>query len=206
MAKLNRLSAALITCLLLGAGPATLAAGDPEAGQAKAAACAGCHGPNGASAVAQFPKLAGQHESYSVGQLKAFKSGERSNPMMTGMSAALSEQDMADIGAFFAKQPPNIGKANPGLAELGAKIYRGGNNKTGVSACMACHGPDGAGNAPAQYPQLSGQHAAYVATRLKAYQAGNGGKGTRAKMMQDIAARLSEKEIQAVSSYVEGLH
>jgi cytochrome c553 len=181
------------------------AGGDAEAGKAKAQACFACHGVNGNSSTPTFPSLAGQHASYLAKQLADFKSGKRQNALMAGQVAALSPQDMADLAAFFAKQKPVPGSADETKVALGEKVYRGGNKESGVSACMACHSPTGAGNPPARFPMLSGQHAAYTAAQLKAFR-----KGERAndpgKMMQNIAAHMSDKEIDAVASYIQGLH
>ncbi len=182
-----------------------LAGGDAAAGKAKAQACFACHGVNGNSSTPTFPSLAGQHASYLAKQLADFKSGKRQNALMAGQVAALSPQDMADLAAFFAEQKPVPGSADETKVALGEKVYRGGNKESGVSACMACHSPTGAGNPPARFPMLSGQHAAYTVTQLKAFR-----KGERAndpgKMMQNIAAHMSDKEIDAVASYIQGLH
>jgi cytochrome c553 len=201
---------------LLGAGSlaaqtaapaaASLKPGDATAGQAKTAVCAACHGMDGNSADAQYPKLAGQHASYIARQLGLFKSGSRPNPIMLGFAAPLSEQDMRDIGAYFATRTSLPGVADAKLVPLGEKYYRSGDAKDGVPACMACHGPDGRGNPGAEYPQLAGQHADYVATRLKAYRDGSAGGDEHARIMEAIARNLSDEEIGALASYVEGLH
>ena len=180
--------------------------GDATAGQAKAAACAACHGMDGNSAAAQYPKLAGQHAGYIARQLGMFKSGKRPNPIMIGMAAPLSEQDMRDIGAYFASKTSLPGVADAKLVPVGEAYYRSGDAKDGVPACMACHGPDGRGNPGSQYPQLGGQHADYVALRLKAFRDGSAGGDDRTKIMEAIAKNLSDAEIAALASYVEGLH
>lgn len=181
------------------------AAGDAAAGKAKAAACASCHGADGNSANPEWPKLAGQHDKYLAKQLANFKAGDRSNPMMSPMAAPLSDQDMADIAAYFSSQTLNLGKADPALVEAGEKLYRGGNATSGVAACMACHGPNGMGNPQANFPRLSGQHAAYTVNQLKAFRAGDRSNDA-GKMMQNIAARMTDDEMKAVASYIEGLH
>ncbi len=190
---------------LLAVSVSAQAAGDVEAGKAKAQACFACHGVNGVSTNPAWPKLAGQGADYIAKQLADFKSGKRTEPLMVAQVAGLSPQDMADLGAFFAAQKPDIGAADEKLVELGQKIYRGGNKETGVSACMACHSPTGAGNPPAKFPRLGGQHAPYVVKALKDFRSG---KRTNdpAKMMQNIAAHMSDAEIEAVASYVQGLH
>lgn len=203
---MNRLIA--VGFMLLGscmAGSA-VASGNPEAGQQKAAPCAACHGPDGNSTNGEWPKLAGQHPQYTEAQLKAFKEGKRQNPLMTPMAMGLSEEDMADLSAYFAKQRPQVGSADPELVEAGAKIYRGGNKESGVSACMACHGPRGSGNGPAGYPHIAGQHAAYTKLQLKAYRDGTRAGTPASQIMKSIATRMSNQEIEAVSSYIEGLH
>lgn len=180
--------------------------GDATAGQAKTAACAACHGMDGNSASAQYPKLAGQHESYIARQLALFKSGARANAIMAGFAAPLSAQDMQDIGAYFASKTSLPGVADAKLVPQGEALYRGGNATQAVPACMACHGPDGRGNPGAEYPQLAGQHADYIALRLKAYRDGSAGNDEHAKIMELVAKTLSDADIAALSSYVEGLH
>ncbi len=183
-----------------------LMAGDPDAGAELAQGCAACHGADGNSSNPQWPKIAGQNERYLRESLKAYREGTRQDPLMAGEAANLSDQDIADLAAFYAAQTPQIGSADPELVELGEKIYRGGNPETGVSACMACHGPSGTGNAPAGYPAVSGQHAAYNVIALRAYANGERNGSMNAQMMQSIAERMSDEEIEAVSSYMEGLH
>ncbi len=181
--------------------------GDPKAGQAKAAACGACHGMDGNSSSAQYPKLAGQSEQYIVTQLMRFKSGVRQNAIMQGMAASLAPQDMHDIGAYFSRQKRSPGVADAKLAQEGEKLYREGDPGRGIPACMACHGPDGAGNPGWRVPNIGGQHADYVQAQLKAWHDGTTwGSDTHAMIMPAIAQRLTEQDISAVSSYVEGLH
>lgn len=182
-----------------------LAAGDAGLGRAKAASCAGCHGEDGNSVSPEWPKLAGQGEAYIIKQLTNFKSGARQNAIMNGMAAALSEQDMADVAAFFASQKRKIGNANKDLLSQGEKLYRGGNSASGVSACLGCHGPSGAGNPAAKFPSLGGQHATYVANQLKGFKDGVR-TNDPSKMMQMVAAKMTDAEIKAVSDYAQGLH
>jgi cytochrome c553 len=188
----------------LAALPAS-AAGDAVAGKAKAAACASCHGADGNSANPDWPKLAGMHDKYLIKQLTNFKAGDRKNAMMAPMAAGLSEQDMADMAAFFSSQTQNGGKADPTLVKAGEKLYRGGNATTGVAACMACHAPNGMGNPQANFPRLAGQHAAYIVIQLKNFRSGERANDA-GKMMQNIAARMTDAEMLAVASYIEGLH
>ncbi|MDQ2972003.1 MAG: c-type cytochrome [Rhodanobacteraceae bacterium] len=181
--------------------------GDASAGQGKAAACGACHGMDGNSTDAQYPKLAGQNEQYIVRQLMNFKSGTRSNAIMAGMAAPLAPQDMHDIGAYFATKQSLPGVADQTLAVAGGKLFREGDPSHNIPACMACHGPDGHGNPGAVYAQLAGQHADYVQKTLQAWHDGGGwGGDPHAQIMPAIAKRLTEADIAAVASYVEGLH
>jgi cytochrome c553 len=191
--------------------------GDAKAGATKAGACAACHGIDGNSGDPQYPKLAGQHEAYIWRQLKLFKSGERANPIMQGMAAPLSEQDMRDIGAFFATQKGSAGVAddtpvatgpNAGKAyfQIGERVFRGG--KKGVPACQACHGPVGRGIPGPTYPSIGGQHSGYTVAQLKFFRDG-GVHGTEAnanKIMATVAKDLTDEEIQGLATYIEGLH
>ena len=182
------------------------AAGNAKAGEAKAANCAGCHGVNGNSTNPAWPKLAGQHADYIAKQLADFKAGKsRSEALMISQVSGLSKQDMDDLGAYFAKQTSSQGGASKELAASGEKLYRGGNKKKGVAACIACHGPSGAGNPGAKFPKLSGQHAAYVEKAMKDFRSGKRTNDAN-KMMQIIAEKMSDKEIKAVASYISGLH
>lgn len=200
------------------------AAGDAAAGEAKAAACAACHGAGGNSAAPTFPKLAGQNERYLVKQMQDIQCGGLSSskqraqkclprkvPTMTGQLDKFTDSDLADIAAYYASQPASGGQAHPKLAAKGEEIYRAGIEAKGVAACTACHSPTGKGNAPAGYPALGGQHARYVDAQLKAFRAAADGLPGRindgdTKIMRDIAARLSDSEIRAVSSYISGLY
>lgn len=191
-------------CALLGSATAALAAGDPTAGKAKSVTCVACHGADGNSVVAQYPKLAGQSADYLVKQLQEFKSGSRANPIMAGMVAPLSPQDMEDLAAYFSSQPVARSAADPALAPAGEAIFRGGNLISGVSACMACHGVAGAGNPAAKFPALAGQHTEYVEAQLKAFRAMER-TNDAGQMMRGVAAKLTDPEIKAVASYIQGL-
>jgi len=192
------------TCALLGSATAALAAGDPTAGKAKSTTCAACHNADGNSAVAQYPKLAGQSADYLVKQLQEYKSGARVNAIMVGMVAPLSPQDMEDLAAYFSSQQIARGAADPALAPAGEAIFRGGNLTSGVAACSACHGAVGTGNPAAKFPALAGQHAEYVETQLKAFRAMERANDA-GQMMRGVAAKLTDPEIKAVASYVQGL-
>lgn len=189
---------------VLGASQAT-AAGDAEAGKAASAACAGCHGPDGNSVNPEWPKLAGQGSGYIVKQLHAFKGGERTNPTMAPMAMGLGDQDMENLAAYFSGQTMTQGAADESLVELGQKIYRGGNATTKVAACIGCHGPAGDGNPAARFPRLGGQHAKYTENQLHAFKTGERSTDPN-KMMRNIAANMSDDEIRAVASYIQGLH
>jgi len=179
-------------------------AGDAAAGAQKAAVCAACHGASGSSVNPEWPNLAGQHESYVAEQLANFKQGDRTNTLMSPMAAALTESDMQDLGAHFAKQTPTGFEADPSNWKNGEKLYRGGDVERGLPACIACHGPQGKGNAPAKYPALRAQHGVYTYNQLRAF-----ADGTRRTpgndIMQVVAKRLTDEEMLALASYLQGL-
>lgn len=181
------------------------AAGDAAAGQGKTAICGACHGADGNSAVGNFPKLAGQNESYLLKQLQDIKAGNRTVVEMTGLLTNLNDQDLADIAAYFSSKTVQIGAAKADLVAAGEKIYRAGVAAKGVAACTACHGAQGKGIETAGYPAVGGQHAQYVETQLKNFRVGARANDPQA-MMSTIAAKLSDKEIQAVASYIQGLN
>lgn len=181
--------------------------GNAAAGKAKSAVCAACHGMDGNSTDPQYPKLAGQQAPYIYRQLELFKSGVRQNPIMFGMATPLSNQDMADLAAYFSSQKTLPGVADPKAVAVGQALYRGGDRAVDVPACMACHGPDGMGNPGAVYPHLAGQHAQYIRQVLTAWHDGTTwGKTTHASIMPTIAKRLTATQIADVASYIEGLH
>ncbi len=178
---------------------------DPAKGQAIAnSVCAACHGADGNSTIATNPVLAGQHAEYLVKQLSNYKSGERKNPIMTGIAAALSADDMRNVAAWFASQRPKQGSAGDAkLASAGQKFYRAGNSKTGVAACAGCHSPDAAG-IPIQYPRLKGQHPDYTVAQLKAFRSGERANDPNS-MMRTIAGRMTDQEMAAAAEYIAGL-
>ena len=180
--------------------------GSVEAGQGKSVTCAACHGADGNSVAPEWPSLAGQHASYIVRQLEAYKTGERQDVTMTAFAMTLSAQDMLDLAAYFTAQTPTPKGADPALISLGQQIYRGGVPDRGIAACIACHGPGGHGNPLAAYPSISGQHAAYVTKTLTAYKAGTRRSDTDLdQMMRNVAEMLLDEEIAALASYVQGL-
>ncbi|MGB4858197.1 MAG: c-type cytochrome [Dokdonella sp.] len=181
--------------------------GDAEAGAGKSAVCGACHGMDGNSIDKTFPKLAGQNEAYIARQLDLFKTGKRMNPIMMPFASMLSEQDMHDVGAYFAVQDTLPGVADEQFVARAQELYRGGDAKLGVPACMACHGPDGRGMAGTGYPHVAGQWSEYVAATLTQWKAGTTwADDVNGKVMPSIVARLSESDIAALASYMNGLH
>ena len=172
--------------------------------------CAACHAADGNSQIAANPKLAGQIPEYLYKQLMDFKAAagkkaERENPVMAGMVANLSAEDMRNLSAYFAGQSAKPGEAkSKDLVALGQRIYRGGLRGERIAACAACHGPNG-GGLPAQYPRLSGQHAEYIVAQLKAFRSGTRENDVNAAM-RGVAGRLSDHEIEAVADYIAGMH
>ena len=206
-----------IICLLAAfSANQVLAEGDAAAGESKVAVCAGCHGSDGNSMVPSFPKLAGLGEKYMTAQLRMIKSGERVIVEMTGILDASTDQDLQDMAAYYdskamaisgAQDITLVGISDPDEAlDFGENVYRGGNMKTGVAACTGCHSPSGKGNNPAGYPALGGQYASYIEKQLLAYRRGERASGGNAKIMQGVAANLSDKEIKAVANYISGLN
>ena len=200
----------IVAALALGLfATGALAAGDPVAGKLKAAVCSACHGADGNSVAAIWPKLAGQGAPYQMRQIMAIRSEHgRANPeaaTMVPMIANLSDQDLADISAFYATQASTVEAADPDLASTGERLYRAGDPARNIPSCMSCHGPGGRGNRLASFPQLGGQHAAYSAKQLRAYR--DGSRTTDpAAMMREIASRLTDADIEAVSEYLSGLY
>jgi cytochrome c553 len=197
-----------LICMLvfLTASDESAAQGSATAGQSKSAVCAACHGADGNSINPMWPSLAGQHAEYLSRQLMAFKAGDREDVLMSSFAAPLSTQDIADLTAYFEGQTMAPKGADPEVVTLGEQLYKGGVADRGVPACIACHGPSGTGNPLAGFPVVSGQHAAYVVNTLKAYAAGTRRSDAGSNlMMRDIAALLSEAEMQAVASYLQGL-
>jgi cytochrome c553 len=181
-----------------------LPAGTVEAGATKAIVCQACHGANGNSTNPEWPSLAGLGADYIAEQLKNFKDGKRSNPVMTPNAVNLSADDMADLGAYFDSLKNTGLEADPSYWQAGQKLYEGGDAAHGIPACMACHGPTGAGNEPAKFPALRGQQAVYVTKQLTDYASGARATGPNG-IMQTIAKRLSPEDIRNVASYLQGL-
>jgi cytochrome c553 len=200
-----KLVATLSMVAVLGWSGTALAAGSKEAGQTKAATCSACHGMDGNSVNPEWPSLAGQHASYVIRQVKSFRASQRQNVLMAPMAYILTDQEIDDLAAWFSSQTPRpTGETEPSKLNLGQRVYRAGSVAGKVPACAACHGPAGAGNPGAAYPRVGGQHATYVAAQLRAYKAGARSTDPN-NMMRTIAALLSEDEIDAVASYLQGM-
>jgi cytochrome c553 len=202
----------LLTALLsFQANAASLVAGDAEAGKSKSVTCGACHGSDGNSVNPLWPNIAGQNATYLVAQMKAFQPGEsvpalRSDPLMTSMAMPLSDEDIRDLAVYFESLPGAANSvANPDSVARAKALYRGGNEENKAAACLACHGPSGRGNPAATYPALNGQHATYTAKQLRDYASGTRQSDGKTRIMRDIAARLSNEDIEAIASYVQGL-
>jgi cytochrome c553 len=204
----------IVAVLLLAVAPMALAAGDAEAGKSKIETCVACHSQDGNSPSPAFPKLAGLGEKYLLKQMKDVRDGQRNIVEMTGMLSGMSDQDLADMAAYFAAQKIQLSGSKEVKLDLGEKIYRGGNIKTGVPACTGCHSPSGQGNAPGGYPALGGQYSAYIAKQLRAFRTaahdpedatGRSNDGDAA-VMRGVAAHMNDQEIDAVANFIAGLH
>jgi len=182
--------------------------GDPDAGRDKAGVCAACHGMDGNSQVAIWPKIAGQHEDYLARQTRMVRDRQRDVQQMYPIVMDLSDEDIADISAWYASQTIAPGVADEDLVEVGRQLYHGGNPETEVPACMACHGPAGNGIPGTGFPMVRAQHADHTADRLRRYRNGeaNAEGDPYSRIMVAVSAALTDAEIEAVSSYIEGLH
>ena len=208
LGNMTKKFAVLTLCVLAYSAAAAdgLVEGSAEAGKAKAIVCGACHGPDGNSVNPIWPSIAGQHPSYIVDQLHAFKTGTRTEPLMLGQAMLLSEEDMRNLAVYFSeRQVATKFVADPATLDHGERLYRGGSRENQTPACIACHGPNGRGNPAAGYPSLKGQYAAYIAKQLREYASGERKSDGVTRVMRDIAAKLSEEDIVAVSSYVQGL-
>lgn len=203
--RLGTLNALIPSLLALTLATAGAVAGDMEAGRQKAATCVVCHGADGNSNNPAWPNLAGQHAEYLEKQLLDFREGRRENAQMAPIVMSLTDQDIADLAAYYAAQTHQVGATQPENVELGQRLYRAGDGEKGLAACMACHGPAGSGNPAAKYPRINGQHAAYTATQLKAFKAEQRVNDQNG-IMRDLASRMSNDSIDAVADYLQGLH
>jgi cytochrome c553 len=196
-----------------GAAPSLpFATGKAASGEAKAALCAACHGPNGNSVNPEWPRLAGQSAVYIAAQLQLFRSGVRDNPIMKPLAASLSDRDISDLAVYFAAQTPTGLEADPSYWKPGEAVYLSGDAARGVPACVACHGPVGRGNLAAGYPALRAQQSVYVVKQLNDYASGARYAGAsppqadpNAVMMLTLAKRMTPEEIRDVASYVQGM-
>jgi cytochrome c553 len=181
------------------------AQGDIARGQQKAGDCVACHGPGGNSETPEWPKLAGLSEGYIVSQLRAYQKAERKDDLMAPMAQGLTEQDMQDLGAFFASQKMTIEAAgsDKALLDSGERVYRAGVPATKVTACLLCHGPAGAGHAPVGFTRLAGQHAPYVVAQLQAFKSGQ--RTDPDRMMKEVAERMTDDEMRAVAAFTASL-
>lgn len=200
----------LLVCAAQVATAATTPEGDAGAGKEKAAPCAACHAEDGNSAVPSFPKLAGLGDKYLFEQLQYIRDGVRPVAQMAGQLDGMSDQDLADLAAYYDSKTRSGSTADPDLVELGEQVYRAGIPERNVAACIACHSPSGSGNAPAGFPALGGQHAEYIAQQLEMYRKGYEDPEGRVtdgdiRIMRSNAFGLSDMEIEAVSSYAAGL-
>jgi cytochrome c553 len=205
-------------CLILAIAvtPVSLAAGSAEAGATKSATCVACHGANGNSTNEQWPSLAGQNAVYVKTQLKRWHDKTRldSLNLMPAQAAALSDQDMDDLAAYFSTQTPTGLEADPSFWQAGQQLYRGGDKARNIPACIACHGPIGRGNPAAGYPALRAQHAVYTIKQLTDYAAdqrytrsdkGESNGGPYAEIMHTVAGKLTQQDIRNLASYVQGI-
>lgn len=202
----SRSALAAILLLPVMAIADSLVDGSIEAGKARALTCTACHGQEGNSVNPLWPNIAGQNAKYTVAQLRAFKNGMRNDPLMSSQAMLLSDEDMRNLAVYFESLPAAVSAvANPGSVARAEALYRGGNEDAKIAACLACHGPTGRGNPAAAYPALNGQHAAYTAKQLRDYASNKRQSDGKTRIMRELAARLSEEDIVAIASYVQGL-
>jgi cytochrome c553 len=213
--------AGAIACMALSVANVSVAAeavpvsGSADAGAAKAAVCAACHGPNGNSVNPEWPSLAGQNAAYIREQLAMFKAKKRNNPIMQPIVEPLTEQDFADLAAYFAAQTPAGLEADPSYWKAGEALYKSGDLARDIPACTACHGPTGQGNPASGYPALRAQHSVYTVKQLQDYLTQNRYRdpadpavvhqARNSAMMTTIASRLTPEDIRNLASYLQGL-
>jgi cytochrome c553 len=198
----------LITYIFLALILINPAYSDVEKGKELSASCAACHGDDGISLNPVWPKLAGQNPKYLASQLHEFKKGpdgNRNNAVMYGIAVNLSDQDIEDLSEYYSSLKSTVGLTKDEYLELGRNIYRGGNMEIKMQACISCHGPNGQGNYAAAIPMLSGQHSQYTYQQLKNFQTSMRSNDYN-KMMRNIVHRMTDEEMKAVASYIEGLY
>jgi cytochrome c553 len=225
-AKRAAWAAALLLCVTAVA-PATFAANAPapilpgklppagsaEAGSQKAVVCGACHGPNGNSANPEWPSLAGQNAAYLREQLVLFREGKRNNPVMYPLAMPLTDEDIADLSAYYSAQTPAGLEADAAYWKNGEKLYRVGDRSRDIPSCNACHGPVGRGNPGAGYPALQAQHSVYTIKQLTDYaagqryvdQQGNKARSRNGHMMATISQRLSADDMRDLAAYIQGM-
>jgi cytochrome c553 len=199
---MKRFSAIIAACGCLAASGPTVAEGKADAGREKAEQCAGCHGEDGNSETPIFPKLAGQHTDYLIRQLNDFRAQKRVDPSMNAIAGALGDQDVADLAAYYASQKVQPGQAVENAA--GKRLYYLGHFATGVPACSGCHSPKGSGNAPAGFPMLRGQHAAYVVKALGDFKSRERANDPR-EIMRAVSGKMTSEEMNAVADFISGM-
>lgn len=198
----------LITYIFLALILINPAYSDVEKGKELSASCAACHGDDGVSLNPVWPKLAGQNPKYLASQLHEFKKGpdgNRNNAVMYGIAVNLSDQDIEDLSEYYSSLKSTVGLTKDEYLDLGRNIYRGGNMEIKMQACISCHGPNGQGNYAAAIPMLSGQHSQYTYQQLKNFQTSMRSNDYN-KMMRNIVHRMTDEEMKAVASYIEGLY
>lgn len=196
----------LSVLLLSMAAISSVNAADADAGKAKSAVCAACHGADGKATIPAYPNLAGQHAGYLEKQMKEFRDGERVNAVMAPMAAGLSDEDVANLAAFYASLPAVAGVSEDrDDLQRGADIFQGGIAGTGIPACSGCHGPEGKGNPAANFPNLSGQDPGYLEAQLRAFRASER-QNDPGSMMRSLTKRMTDDEIVALANYISGLH
>ena len=203
---MKHLAAAALLLLGTGAGAYAQESAAPAAPPKPWDTCVSCHGADGNSVNPIWPKLAGQGADYIAKQIHDFKAGRRADPLMSGMAMAVPDDKVADVAAFFAGQAAQpAAPVKPELVDQGKKLYEAGDPAKGVTACAACHGPNGNGNPPAKFPALHSQHAAYTIKQLQMFRDGSRANDPN-EMMRDVASKLSEAEIEALAMYLATLH
>ena len=196
-----------LATLSISVSASVFAEGNTDAAKEKATkVCAACHGADGNSVAPNFPKLAGQHAGYIKKQLHDFKDGKRVDPVMGAQAKLLTDEDIEGLATYFSEQTVKLGSADGEKVALGESIFRGGNLTTKVTACAGCHGPDAKGNAVSNFPSLSGQHPTYVKKQLNDFKKEGGRANDPSGMMRNIAANMSDKEIEAVAEYITAVH
>lgn len=213
MSKIKALAAAVTLSTLVALPLPAVAKGSAEAGANKTATCIACHGTNGNSVNPEWPSLAGQNAAYIAEQLQLFKANKRLNPNMNPQVAALTDEDIADIAAYYATQTPTGLEADPSYWKAGEKLYRAGDAKRAIPACQACHGPVGRGNPGAGFPAVRAQHSVYTVKQLNDYMSqnryrdaeGKVQKSRNGQMMIEIAKRLSAEDVRDLASYIQGM-